>query len=112
MKETLADPVWSGDELLRKYCMKWFGRSETEMRIFLGLATLPDLILEPKENFLQVKPAMVEEIRRSEPPDFPKRALTPAEKQRAYRERKKRVPETFPENMGDVNFEAKRRRKV
>ena len=90
LKEIFADSVWEGRDL-DEFCKKQFGCPEAEMRAFLQGAwrdlkferplgvskserKVPErLILESKESF-----------RTGE-----KKAMTPAEKQRAYRERRK-----------------------
>jgi hypothetical protein len=97
IKDMLTDPVWEGDELA-KACRKYFMMEEAHLRVLVGLAARPvDLRTFVTVDLGAAKAQKeVDQILDSETGEdlgastWPgKKALTPAEKQRAYRERKK-----------------------
>ena len=94
LKEMMNDEVWEKEDL-DFYCQKWFGQEEGEVADFLGLertdlelgkvdeASIPERQKRIEELTVKVR----EEIKEKKKEQ--KKAMTSAERVRAFRERKK-----------------------
>lgn len=99
LKAMLVDPCWQEGEL-EEFCLDHFNLGETEMRELAGLPFTPAVVPEVGERELDkmIRKRVKEreekegvEIHKNEsgpPPDI-KKVMTAAEKQKAYRERRK-----------------------
>ena len=94
LKELLDDEIWSREDL-EVYAQKWFRRGAVETRNFFRLGRTEELLGEVdqasiparRKKIEELNPEAREEIR--EAGKGQKKAMTQAERARAYRERKK-----------------------
>lgn len=91
LKELLDDGIWASEDLER-YCRKWFRRGAVETRNFFGLGKTE---LEKIEREIPERVKVLEGLNEKAREEIKlkkkeqKKAMTQAERARAYRERKK-----------------------